>query len=98
MADTHPPQRLKVGEVAAATGVSVRTLHHYEPIGLLRASGRTPAGHRTYLPKDVERLHRIVALRQLGFPLERIAALLDGPQAEPPATTPARSPRRSSPS
>jgi len=69
---------LRVGDVATATGLSVRALHHYESIGLLRPSGRTPAGHRFYRHRDIERLQRIAALRQLGFALEQIKELDDG--------------------
>lgn len=71
---------LEVGRVAARTGVSVRTLHHYEEIGLLRPSARSSAGHRLYGPGDVERLLRIRALRQLGLGLDEVARCLDRPQ------------------
>jgi DNA-binding transcriptional MerR regulator len=67
-----------VGELAAATGLTVRTLHHYDEIGLARPSLRSPAGHRRYTGADVRRLHRIVALRGFGFGLAEIGALLDG--------------------
>jgi MerR family transcriptional regulator, thiopeptide resistance regulator len=67
-----------VGELATATGLTVRTLHHYDEIGLARPSLRSPAGHRRYTDADVRRLHRIVALRGFGFALAEIAALLDG--------------------
>ncbi len=69
----------KVGEVAARTGLSVRTLHHYEAQGLLVPSGRTAAGHRLYDAADVERLLRIRALRQLGMGLEQIRSCLAEP-------------------
>ena len=68
---------LKVGELAAASGVTVRTLHHYEEIGLLVASDRSPAGHRLYRDTDVERLYRICLLRRLGLPLGEIRRALD---------------------
>jgi DNA-binding transcriptional MerR regulator len=67
-----------VGELAAATGVTVRALHHYDSIGLLRASGRTPAGHRRYTEQDLQRLYSIRALRSLGVPLGDIGTVLDG--------------------
>lgn len=67
---------LKVGEVAERTGLTVRALHHYEELGLLCPSGRTRAGHRLYGPREVQRLLRIVSLRALGVPLDRIGALL----------------------
>jgi DNA-binding transcriptional MerR regulator len=69
----------RVGELAAATGLTVRTLHYYEEIGLLVASGRTPAGHRLYGDEDVERLYRICLLRRLGLPLDQIGKALDDP-------------------
>jgi MerR family transcriptional regulator, thiopeptide resistance regulator len=71
-----------VGELAARTGLTVRTLHHYDEIGLARPSRRTAAGHRRYTEADVRRLHRIVALRGFGFPLPEIAALLDDPEPD----------------
>ena len=74
---------LKVGELARRTGLSVRTLHHYDEIGLLSPSRRTPAGHRLYTHGDVARLQEIVSLRQLGFPLDEIKSLLDAPGHEP---------------
>jgi DNA-binding transcriptional MerR regulator len=72
-----------VGELAAATGLTVRTLHHYDEIGLARPSLRSPAGHRRYTGDDVRRLHRIVALRGFGFGLAEIGGLLDGSGLEP---------------
>lgn len=69
----------KVGEVAAATGLTVRTLHYYEEIGLLVPSGRSEAGHRLYSAADLERLYRIGVLRRLGFPLAEISRILDDP-------------------
>jgi MerR family transcriptional regulator, thiopeptide resistance regulator len=68
----------KVGALAAATGLTVRTLHHYEEIGLLVA-GRTESGHRVYSDEDVERLYRIGLLRRLGLPLSEIGRALDDP-------------------
>ncbi|QFZ20010.1 MerR family transcriptional regulator [Saccharothrix syringae] len=64
------------GDLARAGGVTVRMLHHYDEIGLLAPSGRTASGHRRYTADDVRRLYRIRALRQLGLPLDRIAASL----------------------
>jgi DNA-binding transcriptional MerR regulator/uncharacterized glyoxalase superfamily protein PhnB len=69
----------RVGELAAATGLTVRTLHYYEEIGLLVASQRSDAGHRVYSDADVERLYRICLLRRLGLPLGEIARALDDP-------------------
>lgn len=69
----------KVGELAGLTGLTVRTLHHYDQIGLLVPSGRSSAGHRLYDAADVARLYRVCVLRRLGFALARIAEMLDKP-------------------
>ena len=74
---------MNVGEVAALAGVTVRTLHHYDRIGLLSPSGRTAAGYRQYAPADLDRLHAVLLYRELGFPLEEVATLLDDPDADP---------------
>lgn len=66
-----------VGALAEAAGLTVRTLHYYEEIGLLIPSARTAAGHRRYSPDDVNRLFRICFLRRLGLPLTDIAGVLD---------------------
>jgi DNA-binding transcriptional MerR regulator len=75
----------RIGEVAAATGLTVRTLHHYDEIGLLTPSARSEAGYRLYADDDVRRLYRIAAFRRLGFALDEIGALLDGEGADPRA-------------
>jgi MerR family transcriptional regulator, thiopeptide resistance regulator len=67
----------KVGELARIAGVTVRTLHHYDSIGLLVPSERSHGGHRLYSKADVERLYRLLALREVGLPLEDIGPLLD---------------------
>jgi MerR family transcriptional regulator, thiopeptide resistance regulator len=69
----------KVGEMAALTGLTVRTLHYYEEIGLLTATERSDGGHRVYSPADVERLYRIALLRRFGLPLQEIGRALDDP-------------------
>jgi len=69
---------MKVGEVAAATGLTVRTLHHYEEIGLVAPTGRTAAGHRVYGPTALERLYRVSLLRSLGLSLTQVRESLDG--------------------
>ena len=74
---------MNVGEVAALAGVTVRTLHHYDRIGLLSPSGRTSAGYRRYAPADLDRLHSVLLYRALGFSLEEVATLLDDPSADP---------------
>ena len=76
---------MKVGELARATGLTVRTLHHYDAIGLLHPSARSESGYRLYADADVARLHAIQALRHLGLPLAEIAPLLDGEHAGPQA-------------
>ncbi|MFI1168388.1 MerR family transcriptional regulator [Streptomyces sp. NPDC020801] len=77
-----------VGQVAGFAGVTVRTLHHYDDIGLLVPGGRSHAGHRRYDDADLDRLQQILFYRELGFPLEEVAALLDeqaGGKADPRA-------------
>jgi MerR family transcriptional regulator, thiopeptide resistance regulator len=76
---------MNVGEVAALAGVTVRTLHHYDRIGLLSPSERSAAGYRRYTPSDLDRLHQVLVYRELGFPLEEVATLLDDPDADPAA-------------
>lgn len=75
-----PEQAWKVGALARAAGLTVRTLHYYDQIGLLTPSRRSAADHRLYDGGDVARLYRISLLRRLGFPLEQIAAVLEDPQ------------------
>lgn len=76
--DQRAARSWKVGELARATGLTVRTLHHYDQLGLLTPSVRTASGHRRYDQADVNRLYRVLALRELGLPLEAIRAALDG--------------------
>src|SRR5947208_6629094 len=76
-------EALKVGELARRTGLTVRTLHHYDDIGLLKPSGHTEAGHRLYTAGDVARLQQVISLRHLGFSLEEVRACLDGPGFSP---------------
>jgi MerR family transcriptional regulator, thiopeptide resistance regulator len=68
-----------VGELAELTHVSVRTLHHYDRIGLLQPGGRSAAGYRRYGPAQLARLRQILFYRALDFDLARIAELLDDP-------------------
>jgi DNA-binding transcriptional MerR regulator len=72
-----------VGQVAGFAGVTVRTLHHYDEIGLLSPSARSHAGHRRYSDTDLDRLQQILFYRELGFPLDQVAVLLDDPAADP---------------
>ncbi|WP_147064382.1 MerR family transcriptional regulator [Knoellia locipacati] len=69
---------LTVGQVAQTFGVTVRTLHHYDEVGLLRPSERSHAGYRLYTAQDLERLATIVTYRRLDLPLDEVAALLRG--------------------
>ncbi|MBK5187332.1 MAG: MerR family transcriptional regulator [Gemmatimonadaceae bacterium] len=78
---TQPPW--KVGELASRTGMSVRALHHYDEIGLLTPTLRTPSGHRRYQQADVERLQQIQSLRLMGIPLDEVRQLLDGARMSP---------------
>ncbi|CAM5262656.1 hypothetical protein STENM327S_07214 [Streptomyces tendae] len=71
-----------MGGVAESAGVSVRTLHHYDDIGLVRPSARTAAGYRAYSADDVERLRKVLAYRRLGFGLRDIADLVDDPATD----------------
>jgi DNA-binding transcriptional MerR regulator len=71
----------KVGELAKRTGLTVRTLHHYDEIELLTPSHRSAAGYRLYGARDVARLQQIASLRQLGFALDEIREFLSRPEA-----------------
>jgi len=70
-------EKLTVGELSRMSGVSVRTLHHYDRIGLLRPSEITEAGYRLYGKKELERLQQILFFRELEFPLADIGRILD---------------------
>ena len=72
-----------VTEVARITGVSVRTLHHYDAIGLLRPTAVTEAGYRLYDDEALGRLQTILLFRQLQFPLKEIKKILDSPHFDP---------------
>src|SRR5262245_52888790 len=76
-------EALKVGELARRTGLTVRTLHHYDEIGLLRPSLHTEAGYRLYTGRDIARLQQVISLRQLGLSLEEIRDCLDRPGFSP---------------
>src|SRR4051794_37184137 len=68
-----------VGEVARLTRVSVRALHHYDEIGLVKPGGRSAAGYRLYTDVDLERLQQVLVYRELGFKLDDIAGALADP-------------------
>ena len=75
-----------VKQVSRITGVSVRTLHHYNAIGLLRPAKVTDAGYRLYDDAALRRLQNILLFRALQFPLREIKAILDSPNFDPAAT------------
>jgi DNA-binding transcriptional MerR regulator len=70
---------LKVKEVADLVGVSVRTLHHYDQIGLLKPESVSPAGYRLYTDHNLERLQQILFFKEIGFELHQIKEILDSP-------------------
>jgi DNA-binding transcriptional MerR regulator len=74
---------LKVGELARRTGLTVRALHHYDEIGLLKPSLHTGSGHRLYTADDVARLQQVLSLRQLGFSLEEVRDCQNRPDFSP---------------
>jgi DNA-binding transcriptional MerR regulator len=76
-------EALKVGQLAKRSGVTIRTLHHYDEIGLLKPSWYTESGHRLYTARDVARLQQILSLRQIGFSLEEIQDCLSRPEISP---------------
>lgn len=80
MNDTYLPH-----EFAKRAGVTIRALHHYDRLGLLKPSGRTGAGYRVYRDRDFARLEQIVALKFIGFPLLQIRELLQGKDTDPTA-------------
>lgn len=69
----------KVKELADLVGVSVRTLHHYDEIGLLKPGGVSEAGYRLYSTQELERLQQILFFREIGFSLQEIKEILDSP-------------------
>jgi MerR family transcriptional regulator, thiopeptide resistance regulator len=71
--------RWSVGALAKVAGLTVRTLHHYDELGLLRPSERTNSGHRRYTEQDLQRLYQIRLLRQLGMSLDEINDVLAEP-------------------
>jgi DNA-binding transcriptional MerR regulator len=78
-ADVMMSTIMKIGELAKQTGISIRTLHYYDEIGLLSPSHHTEIGHRLYIDRDIIRLQQIMSLRQLGFSLQEIRECLENP-------------------
>jgi MerR family transcriptional regulator, thiopeptide resistance regulator len=77
---------VEVGELARASGLSVRALHHYDALGLVVPSARTPSGHRLYAEADLRRLYRVIALRGIGLSLAGIAGVLGDNGGDPRVT------------
>ena len=71
-----PAVTMHIGELAEKTGLSLRTIRHYDEVGLLKPSGRTDGGFRLYTPYDLNRLMLIRRMKPLGFPLEEMTDLL----------------------
>ncbi len=76
MTDDAAPTTMHIGELAERTGLSNRTIRHYDEIGLLHPSGRTEGGFRLYTDTDLTRLLIIRRMKPLGFTLEQMAELL----------------------
>lgn len=77
MTDRSPAATLHIGAVATRTGLSLRTLRHYDEVGLVRPSARSEGGFRLYTESDVERLLLVRRMKPLGFTLEQMAELLE---------------------
>lgn len=77
------PTSWKVGDLAKQTGLSIRTLHYYDEIGLVKPSHHTEVGHRLYTEADIVRLQQVVSLRQLGFSLAEIKECLENRNFQP---------------
>lgn len=75
---------IKVKQVAKLVGISVRTLHHYDHIGLLKPTFVSPAGYRLYTDEDLERLQQILFFKELDFNLEEIKQIIDSPNFNRP--------------
>jgi MerR family transcriptional regulator, thiopeptide resistance regulator len=76
------PRTFTVSQVAALTHLTVRALHHYDEIGLLKPSQRSSAGYRLYDGDDLQRLRQVLLFRELGFSLEAVRGLLDATAAQ----------------
>ncbi len=82
-----PGHAMKIGEVAERTGLSLRSIRHYDDVGLVPPSARSEGGFRLYTEDDVQRLLRVMRITPLGFTLEetaRMLELLEGPTNQVP--------------
>ncbi len=86
---TESERTMHIGELAERTGLSLRTIRHYDEIGLLKPSGRTEGGFRLYTEPDLERLLLIRRMKPLGFALEDMIELLRIIEARAVASDPA---------
>ncbi|QSZ51314.1 MerR family transcriptional regulator [Arthrobacter sp. D5-1] len=77
MTERTSSRTMHIGELAERTGLSLRTIRHYDEVGLLPATGRTEGGFRVYAENDVERLTLIKQMKPLGFSLEEMGEILD---------------------
>ncbi|WP_309073328.1 MerR family transcriptional regulator [Paenarthrobacter sp.] len=77
MTERISSRTMHIGELAERTGLSLRTIRHYDEVGLLPATGRTDGGFRVYAENDVERLTLIKQMKPLGFSLEEMAEILE---------------------
>lgn len=77
MTERISSRTMHIGELAERTGLSLRTIRHYDEVGLLPATGRTDGGFRVYAENDVERLTLIKQMKPLGFSLEEMSEILD---------------------
>ena len=75
-------KQISTGEVAKISGLTIRTLQHYDNIGVLLASGRTEGGRRFYTEKDMIKLEHIIFYRGLGFSLDQIKKILAEPKTD----------------
>ncbi|MEU5690834.1 MerR family transcriptional regulator [Actinosynnema sp. NPDC020468] len=73
---------LRIGELAARAGVSIRTVDYYTGLGLLTPAQRTAGGYRLYVPTDVDRIHLVQRLEVQGVPLDAISTALTAPRAD----------------
>lgn len=89
-AKTTSARTMHIGELAERTGLSLRTIRHYDDVGLLPATARTDGGFRVFSEDDFERLMVIKQMKPLGFSLEEMAEIL-GLLAAPDAAAPERS-------